>query len=137
MAGVEWLRPEFRDREDELETRADFEKRTAITAQSLSSHFTRYANRIPEVAKKFGKTKYFVATELDDFIKWIQENSGTRSEAEIKRAEIARLVAAEADARERKEKHLEAAAKAERDQARYRKQHKRALDELKFLEQGS
>jgi hypothetical protein len=144
MAGVEWIRPEFRGREDELSTRDDYEAFTrqrdegsVITAQALSSAFTRYANRVPKVAKKFGKQKWFVTKELDDFIRWIQENSGTRSEAEIKRAEIARLDVALEETDDRIAKHQEALAKAERDKARFRKQRKRAEDDLKFLEQGS
>ncbi|MFE0472717.1 hypothetical protein ACFW2V_13980 [Streptomyces sp. NPDC058947] len=137
MPGVEWLRPEFKDREHELETREDFFKRTNITTQSLSSHFVRYANRVPKVVKKFGKQKYYLPNELDDFIEWIKENSGTRSESEIKRAEIARLLVAEEEAEARRVKHLESAAKAERDLARFRKQRRRAEDDLKFLEQGS
>lgn len=142
MPGVEWLRPEFQGRESELATRDDYERLTreagkVVTAQSLSSAFTRYANRVPQVAKKFGKTKWFVKKELDDFIAWIAENSGTRSETEIKQAEIARLEVAVEEARERKAKHLESAAKADRDEARYEKQLKRARDDLKFLEQGT
>ena len=96
-----WLRPEFKSREAELETRAQFEERTGITAQSLSSHFTRYADRIPPVVKMFGKLKYFVAAELDGFVKWIAENSGTRSETDVKRSEVARLKASVEDALER------------------------------------
>jgi predicted RNase H-like nuclease (RuvC/YqgF family) len=134
---VEWLRPEFRGREEELETRADFESRTGTTAQSLSSHFTRYANRVPKFAARFGKQKWFVQAELDDFLTWIRENSGTRSEAEIKEAEIARLDVALEETEERIARHKEALAKAERDKARFAKQRKRAVDDMKFLKQGS
>lgn len=144
MAGVEWLRPEFRGREGELATRDDYEaitrqrgEKSVVTAQALSSAFTRYANRVPKVAKRFGKQKWFVTKELDDFIQWIQENSGTRSEAEIKRAEIARLDLSVEEVEERIVKHRESLAKAERDLAIRKKQRKRAEDDLKFLEQGS
>lgn len=144
MAGVEWLRPEFRGREAELSTREDYETITrqrdednVVTAQALSSAFTRYANRVPKVAKKFGKKKWFVTQELDDFTAWIKKHSGTRSEAEIKQAEIARLDVALEETDERIAKHQEALAKAERDKARFKKQRKRAEDDLKFLEQGS
>lgn len=142
MPGVEWIRPEFQGRENELSTRQDYEKLTreagnVVTAQSLSSAFTRYADRVPKVAKKFGKQKWFVTQELHDFIAWIAENSGTRSEAEIKRAEIARLDVSVEEAEERVAKHKEELAKAERDLARRKKQRKRAEDDLKFLEQGS
>jgi molybdopterin converting factor small subunit len=134
---VEWLRPEFRGREEELETRADFESRTGTTAQSLSSHFTRYANRVPRVAARFGKQKWFVASELDDFLTWIRENSGTRSETEIKEAEIARLDITLEETEGRIARHKAALTKAERDKARFLKQRNRALDDLKFLKQGS
>lgn len=91
---VKWLRPEFEGREDELETRVDFEGRTGVSAQSLSSKFTNYADRTPKVAKLFGRTKFFVAAELDEFVAWIDKNAGTRSDTDIRRAEIARLEAA-------------------------------------------
>lgn len=142
MAGVEWPRPEFRGREDELSTREEYEQRTreagsVVTAQSLSSSFTRYADRVPEVAKRFGKKKWFVTKELDEFIEWIRENAGSRSEGDIKRAEIARLRTSVSEAEARVVKHREAAEKAERDVLRHKKQLKRAEDDLRFLEQGS
>lgn len=137
MAGTEWLRSEYKGREKELETREDFFKRTGVTTQSLSSHFTRYANRVPKVVKKFGKQKWFVATELDEFIKWIGENSGNRSEEEIVEAEIARLDVALEEVDGRLRKHAEATAKAEKDKARFTRQRKIAISELEFLKQGS
>jgi molybdopterin converting factor small subunit len=136
-AKVDWLRPEYRGREEELETRADFEDRTGTTAQSLSSHFTRYANRVPKPAAKFGKQKWFAASELDAFLAWIRENSGTRSEEEIMEAEIARLDVAIEEASDRIERHREALAKAERDLNRYSRQRKNRLADLQFLKQGS
>ena len=137
MAGTEWLRSEYKGREKELETREDFFKRTGVTTQSLSSHFTRYADRVPQIVKKFGKQKWFVATELDEFIKWISENSGKRSEVEIKEALIARLDVALEEARGRAQKHRAALAKAERDETRFARQRKNALSDLEFLKQGS
>lgn len=134
---MDWLRPEFQGREGELETRAEFEKRTGVTAQSLSSHFTRYANRVPKVVKKFGKQKYFVASELDAFIAWIKEHSGTRSEVEIKEAEIARLDVAIEEADERIAKHQAALEKAQKDKARFLRSRKREVSDLEFLQQGS
>lgn len=142
MSGVEWLRPEFQDREADLVTRSDYEKLTreegkVVTAQSLSSHFTRYADRAPEPVKRFGKTKWFLRGELDDFIAWIRENSGTRSEVDIKRAEIARLKAALEEVENRKKRHLESLAKAERDELHFRRKLRQAEDDLAFLKQGS
>lgn len=134
---MEWLRPEYQGRESELETREEFFKRTGVTTQSLSSHFTRYANRIPKMVAKFGKTKYFVAAELDEFIRWISENSGTRSESDIKRAEIVRLSTSIEEAEERIARHRESLAKAEKDKARFQRSLKRAESDLTFLEQGS
>ena len=131
-----WLRPEFQGREKELETRADFEKRTGISRESLSSMFTRYADRMPKVVKKFGKMKYFVATELDDFVGWIRENTGNRSEAEVKRAEVARLKAALDDSADRVSDRERDLKKAQADHGRYRRQLRRAEEELSFLEQG-
>lgn len=86
---------------------------------------------------KFGKKKWFVAGELDGFIKWITENSGTRSEVEIKEAEVARLLVALEETDERIEKHKEAVAKAEKDKARHQRNLKRTKDDLEFLKQGS
>ncbi|MCP9209612.1 hypothetical protein [Streptomyces cucumeris] len=134
---MEWLRPEFKDREDLLETRAEFEKRTGVTKQSLSSHFTRYADLVPDVVKKFGKQKWFLASELDDFIAWISANTGTRSEADIKRAEIARLTKAIEEAEERENRHKAHLEKAQADKTRHMRQRKHAESDLSFLEQGS
>lgn len=135
-----WLRPEYEGRENELETRGEFEKRTGVTAQSLSSHFSRYADKIPKVVKKFGKQKWFVATELDGFIDWIAKNSGTRSDADIKRAEIARLDASIEDAEDRIAAHVakykEAMAIAEGDLKRFKRKRNNAASDLRFLEQG-
>lgn len=131
-----WLRPEFEGNEEKLETRADFENRTGISKESLSSMFTRYADRLPGVVKKFGKTKYFVATELDDFVGWIQENAGTRSDAEVKSAEVARLANAIADAEDRVADRERDLKKAQTDLSRFRRQHRRAEEELSFLKQG-
>jgi hypothetical protein len=130
-----WLRPEFQDREDELETRAQFEQRTGITTQSLSSHFTRYADRVPAVVKTFGKLKYFAAYELDDFVKWISENSGTRSETEVKRSEVARRKNSIGEAELRVAAHKKLLGKAEAELSMRRRQLKRAEDDLSFLEQ--
>lgn len=131
-----WLRGEYEGREDELETRAEFEKRTGVTAQSLSSHFSRYADKVPKVAKKFGKQKWFVAAELDGFIGWIAENSGTRSDADIMRAEIARLDSSIEDVEDRLTKHREALAIAEADMKRLKRKRSNAVSDLRFLEQG-
>jgi hypothetical protein len=136
MSGVKWLRQEFEGREDLLETRADFKKRTGITEMSLSGHFTRYADRVPKVVKKFGKLKYFAADELDGFIKWIEENSGTRTPADIKRADIARLTNAIEDIDERIETHRLALEKAEKERVRVVRDRKRAQSDLDFLEQA-
>lgn len=132
-----WLRPEFQGRESELETRAQFEDRTGITAQSLSSHFTRYADRVPPVVKMFGKLKYFVAAELDDFVKWISENTGTRTEADVKRSKIAQLKNSLTELEDRVADHKKALAKAEADLRTRRRQLKNAEDDLAFLEQGA
>lgn len=130
-----WFRTEFQGRESELETRADFETRTGITAQSLSSMFTRYADRMPKVVKKFGKTKYFVAVELDDFVAWIEKNSGTRSEVDVRRAELARVENAIEEGEERVAEHARSKEKAERDVAKFRRQRKALLGDIAFLEQ--
>lgn len=133
---AEWLRPEYRGREDELETRGDFEKRTGLSALSLSSHFARYADILPKVVKQFGKQKYFVASELDDFLKTIADISRTRSPADIARAEIARLEMSLAAAEDRVRRHKEALAKAERDQVRHQRKLKQKREDLRFLQQG-
>ena len=130
-----WLRTEFQGRENELETRSDFEKRTGITAQSLSSKFSNYADRIPKVVKKSGKLKFFVATELDEFVRWIEENAGTRSEADVRRAELARVMNAIEEGEERVADRKQDLEKAERDLAKFRRQAKSLKSDIEFLEQ--
>ncbi|AYD81397.1 MerR-like helix-turn-helix DNA binding domain protein [Streptomyces phage Kela] len=130
-----WLRTEFQGRENELETRSDFEKRTGITAQSLSSKFSNYADRIPKVVKKSGKLKFFVATELDEFVRWIEENAGTRSEADVRRAELARVMNAIEEGEERVADRKRDLEKAERDLAKFRRQARSLKSDIEFLEQ--
>lgn len=133
---MQWLRDEFEGREDELETRAGFQKRTGVTAMSLSSHFTRYADKKPSVVARHGKLKYFVAAELDSFVRWISENSGTRSEADVKRSEIARLKDSIEDAEDRRQAHLVALSKADKDKARFQRKLRQEEEILAFLEKG-
>lgn len=130
-----WLRPEFQGREDKLETRADFEKRTGITAQSLSSKFANYADRLPKVVKKSGKLKFFVATELDEFVAWIEANAGTRSEADVRRAELARVENSIEEALERVADRQRDLDKAKRDLAKFQRQAKGLKSDIAFLEQ--
>lgn len=131
-----WLREEYKGREDELETRTEFEKRTGVSVMSLSSHFTRYANRVPGVVKKFGKQKFFVAAELDEFMTWIAENSGNRSDAEVRRAEVARLKNSITEGEVRVANRRREAKRAEDDLAKLRRQLKSTESELAFLEQA-
>lgn len=133
---AKWLRPEFRGRDEELETRADFEKRTGISAQALSSRFTNYADRKPKLVKKFGKLKYFVAAELDEFVAWIEKNSGTRSDTDIRRAELARIDEAVLECQERIIEHERNAEKARRDLGKYQRQRRTKKEELEFLMQA-
>lgn len=130
-----WLRPEFQDRENELETRGDFEARTGISVESLSSMFTRYADRVPAVVKKFGKMKFFVPVELDEFVQWIRDNSGTRSEADVRRAELARVNNAIAEAGERVDARKRDLEKAERELARYKRQARGLESDIQYLDQ--
>jgi len=134
MADI-WLREEFQGREAELETRADFEKRTGVSAQSLSSKFSNYADRLPKVVKKDGKLKYFVAAELDDFVKWIEENAGTRSEVDVRRAELARVRNAIEEGTDRVADRRRDLIKAERDLARFKRQEKVLEADISYLEQ--
>lgn len=130
-----WLRPEFQGREAELETRTDFEKRTGVTRESLSNRFTNYADRMPKVVKKFGKVKYFVADELDEFVAWINKNAGTRSDADIRRAEIVRLKNAIEECDERVEEHTRNREKAVEDRNRHKRNLRKAEEDLEFLAQ--
>jgi DNA repair exonuclease SbcCD ATPase subunit len=130
-----WLRPEYQGRENELETRETFEKRTGISVQSLSSMFTRYANRVPKVVKKFGKLKFFVATELDDFVQWINENSGNRTEVEVREAELARVEKALDEASGRVEDRKRDLERAEQTLAKFRRQARGLESDIQFLKQ--
>lgn len=130
-----WLRPEFQGREKELETRVDFERRTGISAQSLSSKFSNYADRLPKLVKRNGKLKYFVAVELDEFVGWIEANAGTRSEADIRRAELARVQNAIEDTMERVADRQRDLDKAKRDLAKYQRQAKTLKSDIEFLDQ--
>lgn len=135
MADI-WLRPEFEGREGELETRTDYEARTGLSAQSLSSKFSNYADRLPKVVKKDGKLKYFVAVELDEFVGWIEANSGTRSEADVRRAELARVVNAIDESEDRVSDRQRDLDKAKRDLAKFRRQAKALKEEIAFLDQA-
>jgi flagellar motility protein MotE (MotC chaperone) len=130
-----WLRPEFQGREKELETRVDFERRTGISAQSLSSKFSNYADRLPKLVKRNGKLKYFVAAELDEFVGWIEANAGTRSEADVRRAELARVQNAIEDTLERVADRQRDLDKAKRDLAKYQRQAKTLKSDIEFLDQ--
>lgn len=130
-----WLRPEFQGREKELETRVDFERRTGISAQSLSSKFSNYADRLPKLVKRNGKLKYFVAVELDEFVGWIEANAGTRSEADVRRAELARVQNAIEDTVERVADRQRDLDKAKRDLAKYQRQAKTLKSDIEFLDQ--
>jgi uncharacterized protein YlxW (UPF0749 family) len=130
-----WLRPEFQGREKELETRVDFERRTGISAQSLSSKFSNYADRLPKLVKRNGKLKYFVAVELDEFVGWIEANAGTRSEADVRRAELARVQNAIEDTMERVADRQRDLDKAKRDLAKYQRQAKTLKSDIEFLDQ--
>jgi len=130
-----WLRPEFQGREKELETRVDFERRTGISAQSLSSKFSNYADRLPKLVKRNGKLKYFVAVELDEFVGWIEAHAGTRSEADVRRAELARVQNAIEDTMERVADRQRDLDKAKRDLAKYQRQAKTLKSDIEFLDQ--
>lgn len=134
MADV-WLRPEFQDRESDLETRTDFEKRTGVSAQSLSSKFSNYADRLPKVVKKDGKLKYFVNSELDEFVAWIDQNAGTRSEADVRRADLARVQNAIEEGIDRVADRQRDLDKAKRDLAKFQRQAKSLQSDIDFLEQ--
>lgn len=130
-----WLRSEFQGREDELETRTDFEKRTGVSTQSLSSKFSSYADRLPKVVKKNGKLKYFVAAELDEFVKWIEENAGTRSEVDVRRAELARVKNSIEEALDRVADRQRDLDKAKRDLEKFKRQKRGLESDIEFLEQ--
>ncbi len=130
-----WLRPEFQNRESELETRTEFERRTGISAQSLSSKFANYADRLPKVVKKNGKLKFFVSSELDEFVGWIEKNSGTRSPADVRRAELARVKNAIEEGEERVAERKRELGKAERDLAKYKRQMKGLEADIAYLDQ--
>lgn len=133
---MERLRPEAEGRESEMETREGFEKRTGITKATLSGHFTRYADKKPKPVAKKGKQKYYLPEELDAFIKWVEENSGTRSDADIARADIARLEERIEETEERKKTHQEGLRKAERDLSNFLRQIRRRREDLAFLEKS-
>lgn len=132
-----WLRPEFEGRESELETREGFEGRTGVSAMSLSSYFTRYADDVPDVVKMFGKEKYFVAAELDDFLTLIRQKSGSRTPAEVRAAEVARLEKSVSNGEKRLADRERDAEKARIDLAKFRRQLKRAKEELDLVERGT
>jgi uncharacterized protein (DUF3084 family) len=87
------------------------------------------------VVKKSGKLKFFVATELDEFVRWIEENAGTRSEADVRRAELARVMNAIEEGEERVADRKRDLEKAERDLAKFRRQARSLKSDIEFLEQ--
>ena len=136
MADV-WLVPELEEHEAELdlETRADFQARTGRSTESLSSMFTRYANRVPRTIKTDGKLKYFLASELDEFVAWVTENSGTRTEVEVREAEAARQERSIEAIEKRVAAKKRDLMRTEAELAKARRQHKNTLDDLAYLKQ--
>ncbi|MBD3004657.1 hypothetical protein [Streptomyces sp. 5-10] len=91
MATDEWLRPEHKGAE--LESIKDFVKRREeVSEQSMRSHISRYHDWFPGVVRlKNGRTKYFLPSELDDFLDRILKNDRPRSRAEKAAADVSRL----------------------------------------------
>jgi hypothetical protein len=101
---TKWYREEFKDQEDKLEDRTAFEKRRNLADGVLSSRFYDYTDRAPAAVKEVGRTKYYVATELDAFYDSIEGHNKPRTTAERLAAEVARREGTVADFTARVEK---------------------------------
>lgn len=101
---TKWHREEFKDQEELLEHREEFEERRGLAKGVVSSRFYDYTDRAPAVVKEVGKTKYFVATELDKFYDSIEGHNKPRTTAERLTSEVVRREGTVADFEARVEK---------------------------------
>lgn len=122
-----WLREEYKDRPDEVESHQDFEERRGLRKGVLSSRFREYADRKPKVVKTFGRQEFFAATELDEFIDSIGGHLAARTPAEVLASEVARREEAIQKCEDRIAKHMEGVNKARRD----KKAQEAALEDAK------
>ncbi|MEU0214992.1 hypothetical protein ABZ281_07650 [Streptomyces sp. NPDC006265] len=104
---VEWLRPEFQGREDELSSVNELAKRADVQPHTVSSWIRRHASFPELVMIKRGSvtTKYFVTAEFDKYRR-VQEqvakqartkkSAGPRTPATIARERLEDLKAQDA-----------------------------------------
>lgn len=87
---VIWYREEFKDKDDLLETREEFDIRRGLAKGAMQSRFYAYGDRLPEIVKKVGHAKYYLSTELDAFFDSIKGHDQPRTPAERLAADRAR-----------------------------------------------
>ncbi len=133
---TEWLRPEFKNRRDELVTRADFADRVSVLAQAISSRFINYADQAPKPVATEGHQKLFVATELAAFLESTSRRTKARTTVEKKRSELVRVNTTVAETEKRVANRRSELDKAERDLVKFQRQAKRLAEDLSFLESG-
>lgn len=90
VRGTKWHREEWKGREDELETREQFENRRGLEVDTLNSRFYDYADQRPEVVKEEGRTLFYVKSELDEFYDQISNRLRPRTTAERMKSTIFR-----------------------------------------------
>lgn len=88
---LEWLRPEYQGRFDELETQTQAAERLGISLPMLRSYVARYPEKYPEVAAREGRLTYRAKVEVDAFLVWLNERDRIRTPAEAAAGEVLRL----------------------------------------------
>lgn len=90
-----WHRPEFKNRLDELESRAEYEKRLQLKTGVMGARFRDYADRVPAlVVERWRSGVYpenvYVSRELDEFLESITGHDRPRTSLEVAQAEVVR-----------------------------------------------
>lgn len=135
MFGVVWLRPEYRDRLDELVTFSDAAKEIGVTRATITNWMNRYDD-FPKVVLLTGselkQTKYLVREEIHEYAQRdktkpkVRSSPTNRSRQEITEEKIRHTKKVLADIREQEERQKDALLKTHA----YRRRTEKKLDDL-------
>lgn len=132
-----WLRSEFKDREEELCSRREYEQEQGLKNGYLNHRFRDYADRAPAVVvKRFRSGVYpenvFVRTELEAFNASIDNSDRPRTRAEVAAAEVARRELTVEEATIRRDNRKKEAEAAQRNLDRHESLLKQARETLEI-----
>lgn len=131
--GKEWFRKEYQGREEELETRMEFEARRGLEPGTLGYRFYDYADIRPKKVMEDGRTIFYVRSELDEFYDDVNGRKKPRTRAEKLKAEIVRAKGTVRDCEESAEAARRVADKWDRRTAA-KKKNLRRLEEYLAIE---